>query len=171
MDLLSSPWFFALIALFVGVGIGIFIHSSKYSDESQTHKLKNEIQTLEQELVEYKSSVADHFSKTSTLVNELTENYVKVYQHLSEGSQSLADTAQTPLSLGQNGEPPLASVINRIEESSDSHQTDDDMEMPKDYAPKPDTADAEGTLSEAFSIKTDKHTSEEVLEPAEPKLA
>lgn len=171
MDLLSSPWFFALITLFVGIGIGIFIHSSKYSDDSQAEKLKDEMQSLEQEFEQYKSSVSDHFSKTSTLVNELTENYVKVYQHLSEGSQSLADTAQTPLSLGQNGEQPLASVINRIEESSGSLQKDDDMEIPKDYAPKPDTANAEGTLSEAFSINTDKHVTEEILEPAEPKLA
>lgn len=158
MDLLTSPWFFALIALFIGIGIGIFIHSSKYSDESKSQKLKNEIQTLKQELVDYKSSVADHFSKTSTLVNELTENYVKVYQHLSEGSKSLADTDQAPLALDQDGKPPLTSVINRIGKSSDSLQTDIGMEMPKDYAPKPDTPDTEGTLSEAFSIETDKHS-------------
>ena len=171
MDLLSSPWFFALIALFVGICIGILIHSSKYSDNSQTHKLKNEIQHLEQEFEQYKISVSDHFSKTSTLVNELTENYVKVYQHLAEGSQSLADTGETPLPLGQDGEPALASVINRIEQSSDSLQKDDHMDTPKDYAPKPDSADAEGTLSEAFSINTDKHTAEQILETAEPKLA
>jgi hypothetical protein len=171
VDLLSSPWFFALIALFIGIGIGIFIHSSKYSDDNQTHKLKSEIQSLEQEFEQYKISVSDHFSTTSTLVNELTENYVKVYQHLSEGSQSLADADQTPLSLGLNSEPPLASVINRIEASSDKRQQDDDMEVPRDYAPKPATADAQGTLSEAFSINTDKHATEEVLEPAKQKLA
>jgi len=170
VDLLSSPWFIALFTFFIGIGAGIYIHRSKYSDDSQTDKLKDEMQSLEQEFEQYKSSVSDHFSKTSTLVNELTENYVKVYQHLSEGSKSLADTDQLPLALGQD-EQQLTSVINRIEESGDSRQQDDGMEAPKDYAPKPDTADAEGTLSEAFSIKTDKHIAEETLEPAGPKLA
>ena len=32
-----------------------------------------------------------HFDKTAELVNDLAQNYVKVYQHLAEGAQKLGD--------------------------------------------------------------------------------
>ena len=32
-----------------------------------------------------------HFDKTAELVNELTQDYVKVYKHLAEGAQALGD--------------------------------------------------------------------------------
>jgi len=170
VDLLSSPWFIALLTFFIGIGAGIYIHRSKYSDNSQSDKLKDEMQSLEEEFNQYKDSVSEHFNKTSTLVNDLTENYVKVYKHLSDGSQSLTNTDQISLKLGQD-EQQLVSVINGIEESGNESQLSDDMAAPRDYAPKPDAADAEGTLSEAFSIKTDKHEVEETLETAEQKPA
>ena len=40
----------------------------------------------------YKASVNTHFNKTSDLVNELTQDYVKVYRHLAEGAQTLSET-------------------------------------------------------------------------------
>ncbi|MEZ5525226.1 MAG: DUF1043 family protein [Pseudomonadales bacterium] len=168
MELLSNPWVAALFALFVGIAIGIFIHRSKYSDSSQSEKLKEEMQSLEQEFSDYKSSVAEHFDKTSELVQGLTENYVKVYQHLAEGSQALTNTDQMALKLGQDPDG-LASVINKIEDSSSQPQSDENMQAPKDYAPKPSEDDTEGTLSEAFSIKKDKpaQVTEELVEPAE----
>lgn len=167
MELLSSPWFFALIGLVVGIGIGILIRSLKGSDNRQTKKLKDEKQSLEQEFEQYKSSVSDHFSKTSSLVNELTENYVKVYHHLSEGSQALADTEQSTLSLVHTSEPPQSTDINRAESPRGSHHINDDSEMPKDYATKSSASDSEGMLSEAYSINSGKQAVNETVGPAE----
>jgi hypothetical protein len=42
-------------------------------------------------LSSYKASVDSHFDKTSELVNDLTQNYVKVYRHLAEGAQTLGN--------------------------------------------------------------------------------
>lgn len=170
MELLSSPWLIALFTFFIGMVIGIFVHRSKYSDNSQSEKLKEEIQTLEEDFDQYKTSVAEHFDKTSELVQGLTENYVKVYQHLAEGSQALTNTDQMSLKLGQ-GEQDLAAVINKIEDANTESSASSDMQAPKDYAPKPSDDDNEGTLSEAFSIKKDKHehAPEELVDPAEPE--
>lgn len=172
MELLSSPWLIALFTFFIGMVIGGFVHRSKYSDKSQSEKLKEEIQTLEEDFDQYKTSVAEHFDKTSKLVQGLTENYVKVYQHLAEGSQALTNTDQMSLKLGQ-GEQDLAAVINKIEDAGieSAASTSTDMQAPKDYAPKPTDDDNEGTLSEAFSIKKDKneHAPEELVDPAEPE--
>lgn len=170
MELLSNPWLIALFTFFLGMVIGAFVHRSMYSDNSQSEKLKEEIQTLEQDFDQYKTSVAEHFDKTSELVQGLTENYVKVYQHLAQGSQTLTNTDQMALKLGQ-GEQDLAAVINKIEDASTVSSADSDMQAPKDYAPKSAGDDNEGTLSEAFSIKKDQHehAPEELVDPAEPK--
>ena len=54
-------------------------------------KLKSDLEKSEAEFEAYKSSVSSHFSKTSELVNDLTQDYVKVYKHLAEGAQILGD--------------------------------------------------------------------------------
>jgi len=172
VDLLSNPWFLALFTFFMGIGGGIYIHKSKYSGGSQAEQLKGEKQALEEEFDEYKSSVAEHFEKTSEMLNGLTDNYVKVYQHLAEGSQALTNADHPALKLGLN-EKQLAASLQQIENSEESGAGSDDMQAPRDYAPKPVDKDATGTLSEAFSIKTDSHEVEEILEPlpGEQKLA
>ena len=165
MDLLSNPLFIALIAFFIGIAGGIYIHKSKNSDNSQTNKLKSEKQALEAELDEYKASVAEHFEKTSALLNGLTDNYVKVYQHLAEGSQALTNADNQSIKLGLD-EKQLTASIKQIEKSELSSS-----EPPRDYAPKSAEKDSEGTLSEAFSIKNGGHKVEEVLVPAKQKQA
>lgn len=172
MDLLSNPVIIALLTFFIGFGGGIYVYKLKGSSSGQTEKLKSEKQALEEEFDAYKNSVADHFAHTSELLGGLTDNYVKVYQHLAEGSQSLTNTDHPALKLGLN-EKQLAASIKQIESSEETESSSDDMQAPRDYAPKPVDKDATGTLSEAFSIKTDSHEVEEILEPVpgEKKLA
>jgi len=172
VDLLSNPVIIALTTFFIGFGGGIYVYKLKGSSSGQTEKLKSEKQALEEEFDEYKNSVADHFAQTSELLGGLTDNYVKVYQHLAEGSQSLTNADHPSLKLGLN-EKQLAASLKQIESSEETKADSDDMQAPRDYAPKPADKDAEGTLSEAFSIKTDSHEVEEILEPmpGEQKLA
>jgi len=172
VDLLSNPVIIALFTFFIGFGGGIYVYKLNGSRSSQAEKMKSEKQALEQEFDEYKNSVANHFAQTSELLGGLTDNYVKVYQHLAEGSQSLANAEHPALKLGLS-EKQLAASIKQIESSDEASAPSDEMEPPRDYAPKPVDKDATGTLSEAFSIKTDKHEVEEILEPipADQKLA
>jgi len=52
-------------------------------------ELTGKLAAVEEEFETHKSDVDKHFATTSELVNELTESYVKVYKHLSEGAEQL----------------------------------------------------------------------------------
>lgn len=173
MDLLSNPWIIALFTFFIGIAGGIFINKSNIASSGKTEKLKSEKEALQAEFDEYKGSVADHFAQTSEMLGNLTENYVKVYQHLAEGSQSLTNAEHPALKLGLS-EKQLSASMKQIENGDETSADTTDMEVPRDYAPKLKDEDTEGTLSEAFSIKAgseDTHEVEEILQPSEKKLA
>ena len=92
MEYLDSVWQIGIIALVAGVMIGVLAYRLLAPSIKQADQMKTELDTARDELDSYKASVGQHFDKTSELVNDLTQNYVKVYQHLAEGAQSLGDS-------------------------------------------------------------------------------
>ncbi len=92
MEYVYSLWQFSILALIVGAMIGALAYRLLAPSVKQTDKIKTELDQTREELNSYKASVNQHFSKTSELVNDLTQNYVKVYQHLAEGAQTLGDS-------------------------------------------------------------------------------
>jgi uncharacterized membrane-anchored protein YhcB (DUF1043 family) len=72
--------------------IGALAYRMLAPSVKQTGKIKTELDQAREEMNSYKASVNQHFSKTSELVNDLTQNYVKVYQHLAEGAQTLGNS-------------------------------------------------------------------------------
>ena len=80
-----------MIALIAGIMIGILAYRIFSPSVKQADKIKSELDAAREELTDYKANVYRHFDKTSELVNDLTQNYVKVYQHLAEGAHTLAD--------------------------------------------------------------------------------
>jgi uncharacterized membrane-anchored protein YhcB (DUF1043 family) len=92
MEYVYSLWQFSILALIVGAMIGALAYRLLAPSVKQTDKIKTELDQTREELNSYKASVNQHFNKTSELVNDLTQNYVKVYQHLAEGAQTLGDS-------------------------------------------------------------------------------
>ncbi len=92
MEYLDSVWQIGIIALVAGVLIGALAYRLFAPSIKQADQIKTELDTARNELDSYKASVGQHFDKTSELVNDLTQNYVKVYQHLAEGAQTLGDS-------------------------------------------------------------------------------
>ena len=92
MEYLDSVWQIGIIALVAGVMIGALAYRLFAPSLKQADQIKTELDTARNELDSYKASVGQHFDKTSELVNDLTQNYVKVYQHLAEGAQTLGDS-------------------------------------------------------------------------------
>ena len=101
MESIDSVWLFGGIALLAGVFLGVLLHRRLSSRSDDVDKLKAELQQSREEMSVYKTSVNSHFSKTSDLVNELTQDYVKVYRHLAEGAQALSDTREFTQVLDQ----------------------------------------------------------------------
>ena len=153
MDYFSAGWLLALVAFFVGAGVGFFIYKIKYSDDARSEKLQEELTRVTEDFENYKQSVTEHFSKTSELVNNLTEDYVKVYKHLATSAETLTDVQITP-QLNSPKSSPMVAFINDVEDASGNIDKTDPIEPPKDYAPKEDTS--EGTLSESYSVGVKK---------------
>lgn len=91
MENLDSVWQISFIALVAGALIGALAYRLFAPSLKQAGKIKTELGEAREELSNFKASVNQHFNKTSELVNDLTQNYVKVYQHLAAGAQTLAD--------------------------------------------------------------------------------
>jgi hypothetical protein len=86
------------------------------SSSADVDKLRAELERTRSDMERYKASVNSHFSKTSDLVSELTQDYVKVYQHLAEGAQALSDTPEFTQMLEQSEGKVLISVEEDVPE-------------------------------------------------------
>ena len=79
----------AAIAVVAGLLIGWLLTYLLIGRGPSKTELTGKLAAVEEEFETHKQSVDEHFATTSELVNELTESYVKVYKHLSEGAEQL----------------------------------------------------------------------------------
>jgi len=92
VEYLDSVWQIGIIALVAGALIGALAYRMLAPSVKEAGKVKTELDDAKEELNGYRASVNQHFGKTAKLVNELTQNYVRVYQHLADGAQTLGDS-------------------------------------------------------------------------------
>lgn len=102
-------WLFAIIALVIGLLIGFGIATFRRRDpESNEAK----VERLDSELKAYREEVSDHFVKTAALVNNLTQSYKEVYDHLEGGAYKLVDDQVLQEQLGMvDAEPVMLEYI------------------------------------------------------------
>ncbi len=147
----------ACSALFFGGIIGLLIGRASSSPEQQ-HKLQKDLDSANRELNTYKEQVTEHFSRTAELVNNLTESYRDVHQHLANSADTLCEGEQLIRRIEEKPSPAAAPEQNSedtptAEEPEETSSNSGAVEEPKDYAPKP-APDAEGTLSENFGLQS-----------------
>lgn len=127
---------FSLLAGVVLGAIGIGYARGKFLGrdiEQRLHQTETELQT-------YQRDVAEHFAHTSQLVNNLTQAYRDVHEHLANGALKLATPAISKqiLDAAQNDKPNLREQA---------------VEPPRDWAPR--APGSKGTLSEDYGLKDD----------------
>ena len=135
-------WLTAIGCLAIGVCVGIFASSRmKHTNPARIIALEEQVQDLQAQHAKYRDNVGQHFSMTAELVQQMTESYRDVYQHLATGAQDLCsgDVANKLLPAGED-------AVFGASKSITGPQA------PKDYAPRSDAATA-GTLSEEFGIE------------------
>ena len=113
MESIDPVWLFGAIALATGILLGMLINRLLNPSAGDVEQLKAELESARAEMERYKASVNSHFTKTSELVNDLTQDYVKVYRHLAEGAQTLSDTREFSHVLEQQKGRVLLSVEDR----------------------------------------------------------
>jgi uncharacterized protein len=133
-------WLTGIVSLALGLVAGIAVAKRMNgSTPSKVNELEARIQELQRHHAQYREHVSEHFGTTAELVQQMTESYRDVYQHLAVGAQELCneDVASKLLPAG--------------EQSMFSSADDDSLEPPKDYAPKKAPGQS-GALAENFGL-------------------
>ncbi|MCW8885769.1 MAG: DUF1043 family protein [Motiliproteus sp.] len=150
-------------ALAFGGIIGLIIGRASSSPE-QRQQLQKNLDSTKRELDSYKDEVTEHFTRTAELVNNLTESYREVHQHLAKSADTLCDgnelshrletpMASSALEQTESAEAPSAESPADAPTETGEKKKSSEVEPPKDYAPKTDP-EAEGTLSENFGLQS-----------------
>lgn len=131
-----------VIMLCAGGVIGALI-SKTYLPPSRQKDLEQQLQATRNQLELYQQDVAKHFVETAQLVNNLTQTYKDVHDHLSRGAVHLTN-AEISKKMLNAGDPTLGfDAKNPLDEF--------DFEAPKDWAPK--APGQKGILSEDFGLE------------------
>lgn len=141
-------WLIGIVCLAVGMAAGLLI-ARRFDNSSpgKTEELEARIRELERTHEDYREHVSEHFSMTADLVQQMTESYRDVYQHLARGAQDLCNDE-------------VAGKL--LPASEQAHLTGDDsesLEPPKDYAPKRNNGEF-GALSENFGLEQTQRDSQ-----------
>lgn len=129
-------------ALVVGLLAGLLM-GRRSSPASQKHReVERKLDQVMQDKKAYEDEVVEHFSDTARLLNNLTESYRDVHNHLATGAASLCQ-GNGPVSL------------DRLESRGDPTEIPAhlaDIQPPLDYAPKT-SPDEKGMLNEEFGLE------------------
>ena len=107
LDATSSIWLVGTLSFLLGAGLGCIAAYLLVARGRRTHELEAELNQLNESFTGYRDQVTGHFMHTSELVQEMTQSYRKVYEHLATGAQHLCDDSARSPTLGyqQSGNP------------------------------------------------------------------
>lgn len=140
----STLLFTALTCLLCGGVIGAFLMFALRPQEKINRDLESQLLDAETKLSDYQQDVTHHFVETSQLINNLTNSYRDVHEHLASSALKLGnpDLSRQIMQAGDG------KLIAKQELSGEEQ-----LRAPTDWAPKvPGMA---GTLSEEFGLKED----------------
>ncbi len=103
MESTGSVWPITLAALIAGVLIGVLAYRLLDRSNREIKRIKDELDSTRSELSDYRARVNQHFDKSSELMDSLSQNYVRVYQHLASGAKALGDSKHFSNLLQQPG--------------------------------------------------------------------
>lgn len=140
----SAGILFAACALFaiIGVAAGWLAGRRSSTAERKYRDLALKLDQVTQDKKAYEDEVVEHFAETARLLNNLTDSYRAVHNHLAQGADSLCHGAG-PVSLEriENRRDPAEIPVHLAQ-----------IQPPLDYAPKT-SPDEKGMLNEAFGLE------------------
>ena len=100
MSFLTSDLPSTLLLIAIGVIIGAAL-TKILNRGPNPAELQQKLEDTQDQFDSYQKEVGSHFQKTAELVNNLTNSYQEVHQHLSVGAQSLAKHTPETLESSQ----------------------------------------------------------------------
>ncbi len=144
----------AATTLVIGGVLGGLLTRKLSSQEKKAQSLQAEVEKHKKQLSEYQQQVNDHFATTAKLVNQLTQNYRDVHEHLASDALKLANMDISRQLISDTNNDHIGINERKLNEQI--------VEPPKDWAPK--TEGEEGMLSESYGLKDE----EEISPPPHP---
>lgn len=89
LDAQTSLWIVGVLCLLIGLTLGWILSYALTVRNGRTHQLQTELNQLKDHFRDYRDQVTHHFMRTSELVQEMTQSYRAVYEHLASGAQRL----------------------------------------------------------------------------------
>lgn len=155
----------AIVALIIGLLIGKGLNSGN-NDKA--------VQTAQKELSEYKEAVSEHFGKTADLVDNLTQSYKEVFDHLGHSAKDLLSEEQVKQHLASRAE--KAITLTYLAETTAGKPTEDKpteavkqqkenpTEQAKSETPSDSVAETETTTANTEKVATSGKKNEEKSE-------
>lgn len=181
------------IGVIGGFAAGFYVSRLIDENKKKCEKLENQLNDAKNEMTSYKQNVTDHFVKTSNLVNNMTDSYRAIYDHMSDGAKSLCSKSMidSPAAQYQLDIPKAKLIETELDADADIKDESQPAGKPQDSSLKTSTADSraahepesnidstamaeqqnattENTLQEATDTSPEIKTSEEppTIEPA-----
>ncbi|SIO41017.1 Z-ring associated protein ZapG [Salinivibrio sp. ES.052] len=82
-------WINSLIFLVIGIAVGFLIARMTTRDLKQQKNMKRELEKSRYELEQYRQELVDHFAQSAELLDTLSKDYSKLYQHMAKTSSDL----------------------------------------------------------------------------------
>lgn len=138
----------AFFSLIIGGTLGAFILYS-LRGRILAQELELRANAAETELSSYQRDVAAHFAETSELINEMTQAYKNVHEHLATGALKLATPAISRQIID-------SANLSGASISHSNYASNGAIEPPRDWAPK--TPGSKGALSADYGLHDDEPT-------------
>ena len=138
MSFLTTDLPSTLLLIAIGVIIGAAL-TKILNRGPNPAELQQQLEDTQDQFASYQKEVGGHFQKTADLVNNLTNSYQEVHQHLSLGAQKLAQSTPETLENTQfkalsddnasknNSEEKHSSVAPSYEETANSDLSSSDL--------------------------------------------
>ena len=136
-------WLIGIGFLAVGIAIGYFVAGRVNNNPTKIGELEQQLQDLQRSQSRYRDEVSEHFSTTAELVQQMTDSYRDVYQHLANGAQDLCSGEVASKLLPASSE---------VVFGPPQPEADSELQAPKDYAPR-QNATQSGALAEDFGLE------------------
>ncbi|CZF78331.1 MULTISPECIES: Z-ring associated protein ZapG [Grimontia] len=118
-------WINTLVFVIIGIVIGFIIARLTMRDNSQQKDLKKELEKSRYELEQYRQELVDHFAQSAELLDNISRDYSKLYQHMANTSAELMPNLPEQ-------DNPFAKRISKISEVTE--ESSSSQEPPRDYS-------------------------------------
>jgi uncharacterized membrane-anchored protein YhcB (DUF1043 family) len=110
LDGTATTWMFGILVFAIGLLLGCMATYLALARYGRTREMQEELDQLKDRFSDYRDQVTRHFMRTSELVQEMTQSYRAVYEHLANGAQHLCSDENSITLLESSGKDRLTDV-------------------------------------------------------------